>query len=230
MHKNLVILICLFNSLSFISKAQESKVPIDFHVDTNASLSVAYGWYYNAKNGKWISKPNEIKSIDRFENYTIISFSSEGEKYIAIIKKSLKGSYQTLNTYIIDYDKYVDDVSRWENKAILKFPILKHHVSILKKSEVVTYSTLGLDNMDNLLKYPRNYFVFQYRFEQDSMVKFLFYTLECNTDTCIPKGLEVVEPYPIEENIIGTDALYERFFYKAMQKSFADFIDSPIQK
>ncbi|MDH6354252.1 hypothetical protein M2132_000579 [Dysgonomonas sp. PH5-45] len=197
-------------------------------VDSFTSLSIVYGWSYDSKKDKWITKENEIKGIDRFDGYYILSLHDENRNYVAIIKEYKIKSNLVFDTFILDYDDYVTKISKWETHTLLKFPILKHHQVTIKKKELVTNDVLGL-NVSNLLSTPRDYFVFQYKFLQDSTVKFLFYTELYSSDNCMLSGLNTEEVDLGRYTFIGKEELYNNSFYKTTPQYFTDFIDSPLK-
>lgn len=200
----------------------------NFEVESHSSLSFTYGWLRNEKNGKWITKENEIKDIDSFDSYTLISFLQNDIKYIAVIKKQSEGSFWLFDTYLIDYNTYVEKMGEEINDAVLRFPILKHFKSKQKKNTLVSKTTLGLNDLNDLLPFPRDFFVFQYRFDLDSIVKFLLYTESCNTDTCVPNGLNLKSDNRQILRYVGSERLYDHLYYKTTYNEFIKFIDSPL--
>lgn len=199
-------------------------------IDSYGYISSVYGWARNPKSDKWKVKENEIQGIDKFDNYSIISFKNLSRNYVAIIKQTEDKGLQMYDVYVLDYDEYTSQIGRWEEHTILKFPVLKHYQARLKKNDPVTKESLGLSDLSDILSHPRDYFVFQYKFEQDATVKFLFYVESCLAGECVPSGLITKK-----ENIhlygeIGKDTLYNTFFYKTMLKYFVAFTDSPLKK
>lgn len=197
-------------------------------VETYGTLSFVYGWLRNPKNDKWTVKEKEIKDIDKFDSYSIISFTNKGKKYIAILKQEEKRSQQIFDVYIIDYIDYVSKISLWEEHTILKFPILEYHQVLLGKKDIISMEALGLNILSDVRTYPRDNFVFQYKFFTDSTVKFLFYVESCSSDDCVFSGLYTPKEYTGMYENIGKDDLYNDFFYKTMLKYFTAFTDSPL--
>ena len=229
-HKALLISFILFLSFSGLIAQNRSIVRQIAGVETNTSLSFVYGWQRNPQNDKWTTKENEIKGIDKFESYSLISFNDQSKKYIAIIKQYDEKGLLVFDSYILDYEDYVSKISLWEEHSILKFPILKYYQAKLKKGILLTKDVLGLSDLSGLLSSPKDFFVFQYKFSNDNTVKFLFYKESCLAGDCLPSGLNTKPenlPYYIN---IGTDNLYNNFFYKTMLKYFVEFTDSPIKK
>ena len=202
------------------------------NISTSSTLSIVYGWFHNPKNDKWITKENEIKDIDKFTNYYILSFPDKGssQKYVAIVKEQKVQSFFDLNVYIFDYNVYKDKISMWEEDALIKLPILKHHQVRVKKEEMLTNDLLGISDLSGVLSNPRDNFVIQYKFFSDSTVKFLFYTEQCSSDSCVVTGLDTKEKFLDFYNYIGTNTLYSTFFYKTTIKYFTEFVDSPLNK
>ncbi|MBK5721173.1 hypothetical protein JGH11_09860 [Dysgonomonas sp. Marseille-P4677] len=211
--------------------AQESSFIKNFDsLDSYAELKLVYGWMYNSKSDKWIIKENRIANIDYYSNYYIVSLHNQSNKYICIIKQFEEKGAISFESYILDYNDYISKISLWEEHTILKFPILKKNKIKLKKGTQLSKELLGIDNLSDVLSNPRDYFVFQYRFEKDSTVKFLFYQESCFVNDCQPSSLNCEEKYLSYYVHVGNDNLYSNFFYKTMLKYFTQFIDSPITK
>jgi hypothetical protein len=200
------------------------------NLSSSSFLPIVYGWYHNPKSDKWITKENEIKNIDKFVNYYILSFNDLDKKYVAIIKEQKEKNNLLFDTYIIDSKYYEESMEVREEHALIKFPILRYHQAKIKKGEVLTRSILGLDNLTKLQIAPRDSFIFQYKFFSDSTVKFLFYVEECSSDTCIVGGLNFQKEYTELYKSIGKDQLYNNFFYKTTIKYFIEFIESPLNQ
>lgn len=190
-----------------------------------SSLSIVYGWIRNPKNDKWMTKENEIKGIDKFVNYYILPLEFDTEKYIAIVKEQKDLLF---DIYIINYNAYSKVVYMREEDALIKFPILKYSQIKLQKGKSISIESLGLNNLSDLLDNPNGYFIFQYKFFSDSTVKFLFYIEHCSSDNCEIKGLDTKEENKEWYNYIGTNQLYNNFFYKTTIKYFTEFIYSPL--
>jgi len=200
------------------------------NISTSSTLSIVYGWYHNPKNDKWTTKENEIKDIDKFTNYYLVSFKDKinAKKYVAIIKEQKVQSFFDLDVYIVDFDSYKDKISMWEEDALIKLPILKHHQVKIKKGEAISNDLIGINDLSDLLTNPSDNFVIQYKFFTDSTVKFLFFVEQCAFDSCVIGGLETKEKYIDSHDHIGTNTLYNNFFYKTTVKYFTEFVDSPL--
>lgn len=223
--------ICLFLSCIFqIQATNPNKFSEIEKVRSVASFPVVYGWLYNDKNDKWITKDNEIKNIDKFSNYYIISFFDQAKRYIAIIKEEKIKNELIINSYILDYDLYESNITRWEEQSLIKLPVLKHHTAKINKNEIFTTNILGVDDLSNLEVDSRSYFVLQYKFFTDSTVKFIFYKEQCTAESCTIGGLNVDEKSVQLCEYLGKDEMYNKFFYKTTIQFFTDFIDSPLNK
>ena len=223
-----IIIVIIFSYSSYVHAFDNQKTIESENLLTSESLFSAYGWLYNSKNDKWITKEKEIKGVDQFVNYYILSFSNNAEKYVAIVKEQKDLLF---DVYIIDYDIYADNISLWDENTLIKVPILKYKQVKIKKGEKPTVDLLGLNDLSSILIEPRDYFVFQYKFFSDSTVKFLFYVELCSSfDGCLISNLDTKKEYMQLHNHIGKDTLYNNFFYKTTIKYFTNFIDSPLKK
>lgn len=194
------------------------------------SLPVVYGWHRNQKSDKWTIKSNEISGVDKFQEYCMVLFKdSNFKEYILIIKTNEHKGNLIIDSYILDYSDYVDKISAWDEYAILKFPILKHKQSVVKKNTPLSEELVGIDDLSDLIVKSRNYFVFQYKFQKDSTVKFLFYTELCSSGTCQIEGLNVTPENTHIYKYLERDELYNTLFYKTTIKYFTDFLDLAIK-
>jgi len=224
----LILLFCMPEAIAQnISSLKDIK-----GIESYADLPFVYGWHRNPDNDKWSTKENEIKNIDKFESYSILTFTNQNNKYIAIIKEYKEKGSLVFDTYILDCNDYVSKISLWETNSLLKFPILKFHQAKLKKKEAITKQLLGLADMSDLKVYPRDYFVFQYKFFPDSTVKFLFYVESCSADICVPTGLNIEKENESGRvsGVAGKESLYDNFFYKTIYKYFVAFTDFPLKE
>ena len=222
------LILCLL-SLPFFAQESSAIKNLD-GLDSYAEMKLVYGWSRNTKNDKWTVKEEKIVDIDYFDNYYILSFHEQTQKYICIIKQYEEKRDVVFESYIIDYEDYVSKISMWEEHSLLKFPILKQTSVRLKKGSSISKQLLGLDNLSNILLQPKDSFVFQYRFEKDDTVKFLFYKESCLANDCQPAGLNMNEKNYSSYTYVGNDSLYSTFFYKTILKYFTQFTDSPLAK
>ena len=79
------------------------------------------------------------------------------------------------------------------------------------------------------LKTKESNFIFQYKFEYDDTVKFLFYTEECDNARCQFVGLNGKNAN-LNVSLLDTDELFDNFFYKTMKDNFIKFTDAPLKK
>ena len=221
-----IYVLAILLSIALISiNAQNSPV-----IDNSkfSSLSFVYGWYKNPKNGKWTTKDSEIKDIDKFSSYTIFATAWNSQKLVCIMKLATRSSFYIYDLYFVDYDDYKSQITKWEENTILRFPIVKH-VNIEEKKKLNSISLEGIDFTDQKdSDSATNFFVFQYKFDYDNTVKFLFYTEECSDQRCQFAGLNG-QKAAIHKPLLATDALFDNFFYKTMHKHFVDFTDAPLQ-
>lgn len=219
-------LILLLSVLQLKAVDIASTGDIDFL--TGASLPIVYGWYHKTDKDKWITKEKEIKYIDRFSDYLLLSLKDNDQKYVAIIKESKNKNDILVDTYIINYDVYADEIGQWLEGAVVRLPVLKHYKTQLKKGEELTASALGVNTMPKITATTGIYLVIQYKFCPDSTVKFLFYTENCNYANCRIEGLNASEGQKQDFKHIGNDSLYDNFYYKTTINYFIKFIDSPL--
>lgn len=193
-----------------------------------SSLSFVYGWYKNPKNDKWTTKDSEIKDIDKFESYTIFAHNVDNKDVVCIMKLSTKSSIYTYDIYLIDFQDYANQISKWEEQATFRFPILKQSKVEAKKLKEINLNDLNFSAMEDL-KTKESNFIFQYKFEYDDTVKFLFYTEECDNARCQFVGLNGKNAN-LNVSLLDTDELFDNFFYKTMKDNFIKFTDAPLKK
>lgn len=195
----------------------------DVKATTFTSLYLVYGWHKDSSNNKWSTKEKEIKGIDKFKSYSIASYTLRNKNYIAIIKLEEEGSIHTYNTYTIDAELYKEEITKWDKKTVLRFPIINHTTLKKKKSLNISFDEFILGAMEN--KYTSTpYFVIQYKFDIDDVVKFIFYIDHQNTIGGLNGGRITTD----DLGLLGTDKLYNNFFYKTTYDAFTKFTDSPL--
>lgn len=197
----------------------------DSHTLSISTLPIVFGWYQN--NSKWIVKEKEIKNTDKFSNFYIISFYNNRKKWVALIKEEKENKTVLYNTYVTDYSTYEKLIKRWDEDAILNFPIYKHFQVRVNKKDKIDLQVLTTDNPFDIIQYPHDFFVFQFKFFKDSTVKFLFYLNHCD-DSCFISGFNNQKDQSLNK-MIGTNDIYDTFFYKTTAEYFIDFIDSPLK-
>lgn len=224
-----IILILVLTFTVFPAKADDKTPENKITCYSDYSLPVVYGWFFDQKKDKWITKEKRIKNIDKFLDYRIKTFGNNSQKYVAIIKQTEKGNRFLIDTYIIDREEYISEMNQGLKDAIIRLPILKHHKAEINNEDELTASVLGIDALPEDNKRENSYFVLQYKFLSNSTVKFLFYTEKCVSAKCHIEGLGLSPKYAEEflKNV-GNDSLYDNFYYKTTVDYFTSFIDLPI--
>ena len=216
---------------SFVLCATEGldELSQDNRVLSFTSFPVVFGWFQNDDGSKWVVKNKEIKNIDKYQDLYIISFNNNNKKWIAFIKEEKEGSFLIYHTFILDSERYENLITRRESNTILKFPIYKYTKTKVKAKDIVTPELLGITDLSDRTTYPRDFLAVQYKFFKDDTVKFLFYVDQCSAETCQASGLNTNQDYLTYYNFIGSEDLYDTFFYKTTTEYFIKFIDSPIK-
>lgn len=222
----LIFFISFFFNLKLFGQSLDSNVT-DFF--TCESLPFAYGWFRPEVNDKWQVKENEIRNVDQFKKYYLVSYSVDGNIYVALVKESKEKGGVRVRSYVVDFSTYQSQLSFLGEYALVEVPLLKFADVLLPKNYVFSIENLDLnpESSQSALS-KRGSLFFHYKVNSDSTVKFLFYSEFIDSEGDSTFDLNFSPKYEYLHNKLGLESVFSSFFYKTTNDYFFKFINSPL--